>query len=80
MEISGKELRGKPGEIIAQAHRGVDVVITMRGKKVARLLPYYNNKKVKKDETDLLFGMWRDREEIENIPDYVRSLRKGRFF
>lgn len=32
MEITAKELRGKPGQIIEQAARGTEVVITLRGK------------------------------------------------
>jgi hypothetical protein len=26
------------------------------------------------------FGMWKDREDIENAGEYVRNLRKGRKF
>ena len=40
MEVSAKELRGKPSQIIEQAARGTEVIITLRGRKVARLIPY----------------------------------------
>jgi hypothetical protein len=28
---------------------------------------------------DLLFGMWRDREDISDVDDYIRKLRSPRF-
>lgn len=37
MEMSAKELRSKPGQIIEQAARGNEVIITLRGKKTAKL-------------------------------------------
>ncbi len=79
MEITAKELRGKPGKIIEQAARGTEVVITVHGKKMAKLVPYRaeESKDYVKDE---IFGLWKDRNDIESIDDYVRSLRKGRIF
>jgi len=79
MEITAKELRGKPGQIIEQASRGIEVIITIRGKKMARLVPYRADKN-KADIEDELFGLWENREEIASVDDYVRSLRKGRAF
>lgn len=77
MEVTAKELRGKPGQIIEQAARGTEVIITIRGKKMARLVPYKNDK-IKNDVEDDLFGIWKDREESESVEELVRSLRKGR--
>jgi len=81
MEISAKELRGKPGQYIEQASRGTDVVITVRGKKMARLIPYSrtNTDDVTGDD-DQLFGMWADRNDISSVDDFVRAKRKGRQF
>lgn len=28
---------------------------------------------------DLLFGMWRDRQDMLNVPDYIRLIRASRF-
>jgi len=82
MEISAKELRGKPTQIIEQAARGTDIVITIRGKRLARLIPYFSKTKGIKDieEEDLLFGMWEDRSSDISVEDYVRNIRKGRAF
>jgi prevent-host-death family protein len=79
MEITAKELRGKPGQIIEQAARGTEVIITIRGKKMARLVPY-RTEKARTENEDELFGLWRDKEDIKSVDDYVRSLRKGRAF
>jgi prevent-host-death family protein len=79
MEITAKELRGKPGQIIEQASRGTEVIITIRGKKMARLVPYKADKN-KTDIEDELFGLWEKREELASVDKYVRSLRKGRTF
>ncbi len=82
MEISAKELRGKPGRIIELAERGTDIVITLRGKKKARLIPYQSSaaEKAPDYKADTIFGMWADKKDTENVEKYVRSVRKGRTF
>lgn len=77
MEITAKELRGKPGQIIEQAARGTEVIITIRGRKMAKLVPY-RTEKSKNEFEDELFGIWKDREEFKSVDEYVRSIRKGR--
>ena len=82
MDISAKELRGKPTQIIEQAARGTDVVITVRGKRLARLIPYLAKRKALKviGDEDLLFGMWKERTSASSVEEYVRNVRKGRSF
>lgn len=80
MEVSAKELRGKPGQIIEQAMRGTDIVITLRGKKIARLIPYAKAKANVKDDNDEIFGMWVAHDEELGVDEYVREKRKGRTF
>jgi len=79
MEVTAKELRGKLGQIVAHAAHGAEVVITIRGKKVAKLIPYasFQNQEIVKDN---IFGMWKDRQDLETVNVYARSLRKGRHF
>ncbi len=79
MEITAKELRGKPGRIIEQAARGTEVIITIHGKKMARLVPY-RTENAENGIEDELFGLWKDVDGIESVDEYVRSLRKGRTF
>jgi prevent-host-death family protein len=82
MEITAKELRGKPGQIIDQAARGTDIVITIRGKKMARLIPYKakNGETQFSDGIDEIFGIWADKSESDSVDAYVREKRKRRSF
>ncbi len=82
MKITAKELRGKPGQIIEMASRGTEVVITIRGKKLARIIPYASKKGNYSDKgnEDEIFGLWQNREDIENVDDYMRNMRKRRAF
>jgi prevent-host-death family protein len=78
MEITAKELRGKPTQIIEQASRGTEVVITVHGKKMAKLVPYGMKNNSDATITDEIFGIWKDRNDQESVDDYVRSMRKRR--
>lgn len=80
MEVSAKELRMQPGKIIARVLRGIEVVITVRGKKLARLVPFDRKDAGGDDSTDELFGLWKSRSIEQSVDDEVRGLRKGRFF
>jgi prevent-host-death family protein len=78
MEITAKELRGKPSQIIEQASRGTEVVITIHGKKMAKLVPYNVKSKISSIDDDQIFGIWKDRNNEVSVDDYVRSIRKRR--
>ena len=80
MEVTAKELRSKPGRIIEQAARGVEIVITLRGKKTARIVPYSNAQKESNTVEDDIFGLWKEGGIPESVDDYVRTKRKGRAF
>jgi len=79
MEISTKELRIQPGRIISQVVSGQEITITYRGKPRAKIVPIIDKKSfvLKKDENEL-FGIWKNRNETENVEQFVRGLRKGR--
>lgn len=77
MKATAKDLRFQSRELLNTVSRGEEVVITYRGKPCAKLVPYHKQrKKIEKDE---LFGIWKEHEDIQNVEEYVRSLRKGRF-
>ncbi len=77
MKATAKDLRFQSRELLNTVSRGEEVVITYRGKPCAKLVPYHKKrKKVKKDE---LFGIWKEHEDTQNVEEYVRNLRKGRF-
>ncbi|GHV85721.1 hypothetical protein AGMMS50230_13290 [Spirochaetia bacterium] len=82
MEITTKQLRIQPGRVIAQVNNGQEIIITYRGKACAKIIPLKKTIENKRDnnlETDNeLFGMWKDREDMEDVEQYVRNMRKGR--
>jgi len=79
MEISTKQLRIYPGRIISQVHDGQEITITYRGKASAKIVPIVNKKSSKQENLDdELFGIWKDRDDTENVDQYVRNMRKGR--
>jgi len=80
LTISAKELRGKPTQIIEQASRGTEVIITLHGKKAARLVPYNSSSHGENELEDEIFGLWENREMQTDPEAYVRGLRKGRTF
>ncbi len=77
MKATAKDLRSQSRKLLDTVSRGEEVVITYRGKPCARLVPYHEEgRKIKKDE---LFGIWKEREDLQNVEEYVRRLRKRRF-
>ncbi len=80
MKATAKELRFHSKALLDAVSRGDSVIITFRGKPCAKLVPYEDNELSEnlKSEDDL-FGIWRDRDDVECVDDYVRNLRKSRF-
>ena len=76
MNATAKDLRFHSKELLDTVGRGEEVVITFRGKPCAKLIPFEPGKKVSGND---LFGIWKDNERSENVANYVRELRKGRF-
>jgi prevent-host-death family protein len=79
MEITTKQLRIQPGKILSQVSNGQDVTITYRGKPWAKLVPIAERRPVYLDDSeDELFGIWEDRDEMKNVEQYVKNMRKSR--
>jgi prevent-host-death family protein len=79
MEITTKQLRIQPGRVIAQVNKGQEITLTYRGKACAKIIPIINKRDINSEEMDNeLFGMWKDREDMEDVEQYVRNMRKGR--
>lgn len=78
MKATAKDLRFHSKELLDTVNRGEEVIITYRGKPCAKLVPYDEFKKNDKKFKTNLFGMWKDNDNIEDVDNYVRNLRKGR--
>lgn len=77
MNATAKDLRFHSSELLETVNRGEEVVITRRGKPCAKLIPF--PVMASKSEKNQLFGIWRDNNATQNVDEYVRTLRKGRF-
>ncbi|RME01236.1 MAG: type II toxin-antitoxin system prevent-host-death family antitoxin [Calditrichaeota bacterium] len=78
MQATAKDLRFYSKEILEAVSRGEEIVITYRGKPCAKLVPVKSNtnKSAKKSK---LFGMWKDHKSVEDVNQFVREQRKGRY-
>ena len=80
--MTAEELRSKVGVALACVDRGEIVTITCRGKPKAQLVGVdLDQERPTAGEGERMpaFGMWRDRDDIADVPAHVRRLRKGRF-
>jgi len=75
MTVSTKELRTRTKEIIEAMKRGEEVIITYRGKPVAKISPI----KEKEDPDDSLFGIWEDNPAVDDVEEFIDEVRGGRF-
>jgi antitoxin (DNA-binding transcriptional repressor) of toxin-antitoxin stability system len=76
MTVTAKDLRFNISMLFDLLSKGEEVLITYRGKAKAKLIPY--TEPSNQPKTDIVFGMWQDREE--SVDDMVRNMRRGRNF
>jgi prevent-host-death family protein len=77
MEITTQQLRTQPGRIISQVQNGQEITITYKGKACAKIVPI-KSRHLEQEYDDGLFGIWKDRDDLEDVDQYVRNIRKGR--
>ena len=77
MEATAKDLRFHSTELLNTVKRGEEVTITFRGKPCAKLVPIEDDEEI--IEKNELFGIWKNNKNTEEVDNYVRKLRKGRF-
>jgi prevent-host-death family protein len=77
MKATAKDLRFHSSKLLDTVTRGEEVVITFRGKPCAKLVPFSEEKEGGTENE--LFGIWKDNDRVQNVDDYVRDLRKGRY-
>ncbi len=79
MKATAKELRFHSKELLNTVSRGEEVVITYRGRPCAKLIPYKQRSDAKNIMKNELFGIWEDYENVQDVTEYVKKIRKGRF-
>lgn len=78
MNATVLDLRKNMKDVIAALNRNEKVTLSYRGRKKAVIIPCENKEATSASEHSA-FGMWKDREDISDVDNYVRTLRKGRF-
>lgn len=78
MDITVRELRSDTKKILDAVEKGESVTITRRGKPAARLQPVLGNQPNKKKPL-AGFGMWADREDMQDVQTWLRNIRKPRY-
>ena len=77
MKATAKDLRFHSKELLDTVNRGEEVIITFRGKPCAKLIPYRDKRKASAENE--LFGIWKDNDMVQDVDEYIRGLRKGRY-
>ena len=78
MKATIVDLRYRMKDVLSAVERGESVTVLYRGKPKARILPIAQKSGAKLADAEV-FGMWKDRKDLRNVPGYVRKLRQGRF-
>lgn len=78
MRATVLDMRRNTGKILDAIARNETVILTRRGKPVARISPIANAECCRAAEHPA-FGMWADRSDMADPSAYVREKRKGRF-
>lgn len=79
MQATAKDLRFHAKELLNTVNRGEEVVITYRGKPCAKLVPIEEEEIKRIAQPNELFGIWKDNAQTEDVENYIRTIRKGRF-
>lgn len=81
MEASILDLRKNMKKVMSAIDRNEQVVLTRRRRKMAVILPIRDRRAVKTKVAELpAFGMWAERDDMQEVATYVRELRKPRSF
>lgn len=78
IHATAKELRLEAKRLLDAVARGEEVLITYRGRARARLVPLSSERSAPTTHRKALFGLWRGREELEDVQAHVDELRRSR--
>lgn len=74
------DLRYRMKSVLEALDRGEPVTISHRGRERARLIPVQLiQEEARKPSSDPAFGLWRDRQDLADVPGHVRRLRSSRW-
>lgn len=77
MAVSAKALRYKTSDILRAVRDGRKQLIEYRGVPIAEIIPI--SKGTTHKFKDIGFGIWSDRKDMEDVEQWLRNQREGRF-
>jgi prevent-host-death family protein len=72
------DLRYRMKSVLEALDRGEPVTISHHGREKARLVPVQLTRETHKPSSDPAFGLWKDRQDLADVPGQVRRLRSSR--
>ncbi len=78
MKASIIDIRRHMSKVLRALDRNETVTLTYRGRDKAVIVPKKSDQKVDIDNHPA-FGLWKHREDMDNVERTVRHLRRGRF-
>jgi len=78
MKASILDLRRRMSDVLKALERNEPVSILHRGKEKGVIYPTAPSDSGLSVEQHPAFGMWKDRDDLKNVDQAVRTLRKGR--
>jgi len=78
MKASILDLRRRMGEVLKSLERNEPVSILHRGKEKGIIYPVTPKDSGLSVEQHPAFGIWKDRDDLADVDQAVRTLRKGR--
>lgn len=72
---TAKDLKQKTAAILDEVERGQEIVVTRRGRSIARIAPLPRGASIL---TKTGFGMWRDRADLRNVERWIDRVRAPR--
>ena len=78
MVISTEQLKIQPERIISEINRVQEITITYLGKPSAKIVPIFDSNSNLDESANELFGIWKNREDTEDVNQYIRNMRRGR--
>jgi antitoxin (DNA-binding transcriptional repressor) of toxin-antitoxin stability system len=78
MEASILDLRRRMGDVLRALDNNEPVTILHRGKPKGVIYPIGGQRAKGPMTSHPAFGMWKDREDLADVDQFVRGIRKGR--
>jgi len=78
MKATAKDLRFQTNDLLNTVKRGEEVIISYHGKPCAKLTPLDDEDN--NNQVNELFGIWEDNNQIDDVNEHIRNLRKGRAY